>query len=72
MNASRQSSTSENVCNLCYQETEAWAVGECDHALCLPCSARLRVLCDQKECPVCRVSSPKVRNIVPSCGFSMR
>jgi hypothetical protein len=37
-----------------------WVVSSCDHSMCLKCSVRLRVLCDTKECPVCRKHSDKV------------
>jgi E3 ubiquitin-protein ligase ZNF598 len=33
------------------------AVGECEHPLCHVCMLRLRVLCEQKACPVCRRES---------------
>ena len=54
------SDSGEEVCALCCQEAGAWAVGTCEHPVCLTCSARLRILCQQKECPVCRERNDKV------------
>lgn len=49
-----------NPCVLCFNDIELYAVGECDHALCHKCFVRLRVLCNDDQCPVCRNSLPKV------------
>ena len=43
-----------NNCALCYNGTKLWAVSSCEHSICLLCSARLRVLCKQRDCPQCR------------------
>ena len=58
--ASVPSEGGEGVCELCYHDTRNWAVGECDHPTCLRCSTKLRLLCGQKECPVCRLTLKKV------------
>ena len=50
-----------DACSLCCDESHSWAVGPCEHATCLVCSVRLRVLCDQRDCPVCREKLNKVR-----------
>ena len=50
-----------DACSLCCNESQSWAVGPCEHATCLVCSVRLRVLCDQRDCPVCREKLNKVR-----------
>ena len=47
-------------CVVCCDESQTWAVGACEHATCLLCTVRLRVLCEQKECPVCREKVDKV------------
>ena len=31
-----------------------FAIGPCDHPVCYHCSAKMRVLCEQNECPICR------------------
>ncbi|CAI8020793.1 E3 ubiquitin-protein ligase ZNF598 [Geodia barretti] len=49
-----------DACSLCCNESQSWAVGPCEHATCLVCSVRLRVLCDQRDCPVCREKLNKV------------
>lgn len=56
----RRESSSDNCCTLCYHEAKVWVVSPCDHSMCLKCSCRLRVLCDMKECPVCREKNDKV------------
>lgn len=50
----------ESACSLCCHETKEWVISPCDHHICLTCAARLRVLCDTKECPVCRENNEKV------------
>ena len=56
------SSRSEvKTCDLCCHEPAAWVVSECGHLSCLSCAARLRILCEQKECPVCRQELEQVR-----------
>ncbi len=32
----------------------------CNHSVCNECSTRMRVLCGQNECPICRQDMPKV------------
>ncbi|XP_053210683.1 E3 ubiquitin-protein ligase ZNF598-like [Panonychus citri] len=31
-----------------------FAIGSCDHPICYHCSTKMRVLCEQNECPICR------------------
>lgn len=50
----------KGVCELCYHDTKDWAVGQCDHPTCIRCSTKLRLLCGQKECPICRLPLKKV------------
>ena len=66
----------EGVCELCYHDTRDWAVGECDHPTCLRCLTKIRRLCGQKECPVCRLTLKKVCTVnsvfcivCPSCPY---
>ncbi|XP_054739005.1 E3 ubiquitin-protein ligase ZNF598 [Anastrepha obliqua] len=47
-------------CVLCCKEVEIYSIGECDHPICYECSTRLRVLCEQNECPICRQVLSKV------------
>lgn len=48
------------ICNICAQNVpgpereKIFAFSKCDHFVCYVCSVRLRVICDQKECPICR------------------
>ncbi|KAJ8883750.1 hypothetical protein PR048_015604 [Dryococelus australis] len=48
------------TCVVCFKNVTIFSVGECDHAVCYECSTRMRVLCRQNECPICRQDMPKV------------
>ncbi|KAM5152150.1 E3 ubiquitin-protein ligase ZNF598 isoform 2-T2 [Mantella aurantiaca] len=50
----------ERNCVLCCQELDVYAVGKCDHPICYRCSTKMRVLCEQKYCAVCREELDKV------------
>lgn len=50
----------EKHCVLCCQEVDIFALGKCDHPVCYRCSTKMRVLCDQKYCAVCREELDKV------------
>uniref|UniRef100_W5MFW0 RING-type E3 ubiquitin transferase n=1 Tax=Lepisosteus oculatus TaxID=7918 RepID=W5MFW0_LEPOC len=50
----------ERSCVLCCQELDIFAVGKCDHPVCYRCSTKMRVLCQQKYCAVCREELDKV------------
>ncbi|MEE6497953.1 hypothetical protein FKM82_002941 [Ascaphus truei] len=50
----------ERNCVLCCQELEVFAVGKCDHPICFRCSTKMRVLCEQRYCAVCREELDKV------------
>lgn len=52
---------SENACVVCFKNVFIYSVGECDHPVCYECSTRMRVLCRQNECPICRQDMPKVK-----------
>jgi len=54
------SETTEDHCVVCLNRAHIFAVGRCNHTICNECSTRLRILCDQKECPICRQDMPKV------------
>ncbi|CAK6963354.1 E3 ubiquitin-protein ligase ZNF598 isoform X2 [Scomber scombrus] len=50
----------EKHCVLCCQEVHIFALGKCDHPVCYRCSTKMRVLCEQKYCAVCREELDKV------------
>ncbi|XP_070779269.1 E3 ubiquitin-protein ligase ZNF598 isoform X2 [Enoplosus armatus] len=50
----------EKHCVLCCQEVDIFALGKCDHPVCYRCSTKMRVLCEQKYCAVCREELDKV------------
>lgn len=58
--ASTPTKESEKHCVLCCQEVDIFALGKCDHPVCYRCSTKMRVLCDQKYCAVCREELDKV------------
>ncbi|NP_001089231.2 zinc finger protein 598 S homeolog [Xenopus laevis] len=51
---------SEKSCVVCCQDMDLYAVGKCDHPVCYRCSTKMRVLCEQKYCAVCREELDKV------------
>ncbi|KAG7491954.1 hypothetical protein MATL_G00009240 [Megalops atlanticus] len=50
----------ERTCVLCCQDLDIFALGKCDHPVCYRCSTKMRVLCEQKYCAVCREELDKV------------
>uniref|UniRef100_A0A182NHA2 RING-type E3 ubiquitin transferase n=1 Tax=Anopheles dirus TaxID=7168 RepID=A0A182NHA2_9DIPT len=52
--------TTETLCVVCFKPIVYFAVGECDHLCCYECSTRIRVLCQQNDCPICRRDLAKV------------
>ncbi|XP_055859365.1 E3 ubiquitin-protein ligase ZNF598 [Episyrphus balteatus] len=50
----------DNACVVCFKNVEIYSIGECDHPVCYECSTRMRVLCGQNECPICRQGLAKV------------
>ncbi|CRL02979.1 CLUMA_CG016385, isoform A [Clunio marinus] len=50
----------ENACVVCFKTCLIYSIGACNHAVCFECSARMRCICLQNECPICRQDLPKV------------
>nr|AAN71369.1 RE33889p [Drosophila melanogaster] len=50
----------DNACVVCFKNVEIFSIGDCDHPVCYECSTRMRVLCQQNECPICRHVLSKV------------
>ncbi|XP_011881652.1 PREDICTED: zinc finger protein 598 [Vollenhovia emeryi] len=66
-------SFNNNTCVVCYKNVDIYSVGMCEHPVCYECSTRMRVLCRQNECPICRQDLPKVvftREIKPFHGLT--
>lgn len=59
-NATTAATTDDNACVVCFKSVEVFSIGECDHPVCYECSTRMRVLCEQNECPICRQVLSKV------------
>nr|CAB3268013.1 zinc finger protein 598-like [Phallusia mammillata] len=53
-------SDGDGSCLVCAQHFETSAVGFCDHYICIKCSMKMRILCEEKFCPVCRKDLLKV------------
>uniref|UniRef100_A0A3Q1HJD2 RING-type E3 ubiquitin transferase n=2 Tax=Anabas testudineus TaxID=64144 RepID=A0A3Q1HJD2_ANATE len=58
--ASTPTKETEKHCVLCCQDVDVFALGKCDHPVCYRCSTKMRVLCEQKYCAVCREELDKV------------
>ncbi|XP_076275252.1 E3 ubiquitin-protein ligase ZNF598 isoform X2 [Rhynchophorus ferrugineus] len=56
----QNSTDNDNICVVCFKDVDIYSIGSCDHAVCFECSTRMRVLCKQNECPICRRDLPKV------------
>ncbi|XP_063897226.1 E3 ubiquitin-protein ligase ZNF598-like [Helicoverpa armigera] len=54
------SNSNENTCVVCFKNVLYYSIGECDHPVCFECSTRMRVLCLQNECPICRQDLSRV------------
>lgn len=50
----------EGACPVCFKDVEIFSVGVCDHPICHECSTRMRVLCKEDACPICRQDLNKV------------
>ncbi|XP_065084383.1 E3 ubiquitin-protein ligase ZNF598 isoform X2 [Ochlerotatus camptorhynchus] len=57
---SESSEQNDTVCVVCFKPILFYAIGECDHLCCFECSTRIRVLCRQNDCPICRRDLAKV------------
>ncbi|ETN61632.1 hypothetical protein AND_006706 [Anopheles darlingi] len=55
-----ESEGGESLCVVCFKPIVYFAIGECDHLCCYECSTRIRVLCRQNDCPICRRDLSKV------------
>ncbi|XP_054616390.1 E3 ubiquitin-protein ligase ZNF598 [Dunckerocampus dactyliophorus] len=64
------SKETEKHCVLCCQEVDIFAFGKCDHPVCYRCSTKMRVLCEQKYCAVCREELDKVVFVKTAEAFS--
>jgi len=50
----------DDLCSVCWNDMKVYAVGLCDHPICSTCSVRSRVLCDTKDCAICRQDMPQI------------
>lgn len=63
------------TCVVCCQKVpgqcrkELYAIGPCEHPVCYECSAKMRLLCEQNECPICRQEILKVSNFLRNITY---
>ncbi|OWF56534.1 E3 ubiquitin-protein ligase ZNF598-like [Mizuhopecten yessoensis] len=55
----RRESATES-CPVCHEAVEIYAIGSCDHPVCYRCALRMRALCNQFYCPICRTDLSQV------------
>jgi hypothetical protein len=54
-------SNEASICPLCRTEkVKIFAVGECFHPVCNRCATKMRILCEQTYCAICRQELPRV------------
>ncbi len=54
------SAAEEETCPVCCEALQLTAAGACSHRVCHRCALRLRVLCQDSSCPVCRAALDRV------------
>ncbi|RKP14110.1 hypothetical protein BJ684DRAFT_5550, partial [Piptocephalis cylindrospora] len=54
------SEAEEEMCLICTETIEIYAIGPCNHAVCHKCSLRLRELYQQRSCYLCKMDQPLV------------
>ena len=59
-NGSQIDQDSDGVCMVCANDIAIYAVGDCNHFICFKCSMKMRILCQEKFCPICRKELSKV------------
>lgn len=67
--AYNQVGNDDNACVVCFKNVEIYSIGDCDHPVCYECSTRMRVLCQQNECPICRHVLSKVSPYIYVCLY---
>ena len=63
------SEASEDQCSVCWNDIKIFALGHCNHPVCHVCSTRMRVLCSQKDCAICRQDLSKVVFMRKLCQY---
>ena len=58
--ASSKETTQEDLCQVCFEHITFYAVGVCDHPICIKCSTLMRVIRGERYCVMCRSNMPKV------------
>ena len=56
----RISESGDELCDVCSEVLKIYGIGQCNHHICYKCSTRMRVLCDQMYCAICRADLPQV------------
>ena len=58
--ASSQDTAHEDLCQVCFEPITFYAIGVCDHPICIKCSTLMRVVQGERYCVMCRSNMPKV------------
>ncbi|XP_013417528.1 E3 ubiquitin-protein ligase ZNF598 [Lingula anatina] len=58
--SSKTTDNTQDVCPLCNEEIKYFAIGKCNHPVCFKCATRMRVLCQQNYCAICRAELQKM------------
>ena len=68
-NAEPKDSRDLELCPVCQEEIKIYALGKCDHPVCFKCSIRMRLLCEQFHCPICRSDIRQVAMVTSKVNF---
>ena len=63
------SECADDLCSVCWNDMEIFAVGLCDHPICSICSVRSRILCSTNDCAICRQDMPLIVFSRKKCSF---
>ena len=68
-NAESNDASDLELCPVCQDEIKIYALGKCDHPVCFKCSIRMRLLCEQFHCPICRSDIRQVAMVTSKVNF---
>ena len=54
----------DSICDVCSSIIKYYAVGICDHPICMKCSVKMRVISGDFDCAICRTDMDKVHFMI--------
>ncbi|VDM71680.1 unnamed protein product [Strongylus vulgaris] len=57
-------------CTICCKASDLFGIGSCRHPVCMECAIRIRVLSNNRQCPVCRTEMETLCFIFVSSSLS--